>query len=137
MCLVYKSNVAEGVYYFFSESISEWCEWWQNNEWAQPRSLKLREISELIFDTDSKEARMSSDGITDIRRGMGGGGAVNEDQGCHNHNWTARQQPVTALAAQFCPVPLVKRRMVTVSQVSRLNSQQPWNGHAPLALREL
>jgi hypothetical protein len=32
-----------------------------------------REISELIVDTDSKEARMSSDGIIDIGRGGGGG----------------------------------------------------------------
>jgi hypothetical protein len=31
-------------------------------------------ISELIFDTDSKEARMSSDGITDTGAGGGGGG---------------------------------------------------------------
>jgi hypothetical protein len=132
-CSVYTSNVAEGVYYFLSESILQWCEWWQNNEWTQPRSLTPREISELIFETDSKEAKMSSDGITDIGRG----GGLNGYPGCHNHNWTERQQPVTTLAAQFCPVPLVKRMMVTVSQVNRLNSQQPCNGHAPLALREL
>jgi hypothetical protein len=131
-CQVYTSNVAEEVYYFFSESISQWCEWWLNNEWTQPRSLAHGEISELIFDTDSKEARMSSDCITDI-----GGGGLNGVQGCHNQNWTSRQQSDTTLAAQFCPVPLVKRMMVTVSQVNRLNSQQPCNGHAPLALREL
>jgi hypothetical protein len=34
----------------------------------------LGEISEVIFDTESKEARMSSDGITDIGRAWGGGG---------------------------------------------------------------
>jgi hypothetical protein len=43
-CQVYTSNVAEGVYYFFSESISQWCEWWLNNEWTQPRSLAQRNI---------------------------------------------------------------------------------------------
>jgi hypothetical protein len=132
-CQVYTNNVAEGVYYFFPESISQWCEWWLNNEWTQPRSLTPREISEINFDTDSKEARMSSDGITDIGRKGGG----ERDQGCHNHNWTARKKPVTTLAAQFCPVPLVKRMIVKMSQVNRLNSQQPCNGHAPLALSEL
>jgi hypothetical protein len=60
------------VYYFFSESISQWCEWWLKNEWTQPRSLTPEEISELIVDTDSKEARMSGDCITDIGRGLGG-----------------------------------------------------------------
>jgi hypothetical protein len=83
-----QSNVAEGVYYFFSESISQWCEWWLNNEWTQPRSLTPGEISEVIFETESKEARVSSDGITDIGRGWGGG--VNGDQGCHNNNWMER-----------------------------------------------
>jgi hypothetical protein len=72
-CRVYTNHVAEGVYYLFSESISQWCEWWLNNEWIQPRSLTPGEISELIVDTDSKEARMSSDGITDIERAGGGG----------------------------------------------------------------
>jgi hypothetical protein len=49
------------------------CEWWLNNEWTQPRSLTPGEISEVIFDTESKEARMSSDGITNIGRAGEGG----------------------------------------------------------------
>jgi hypothetical protein len=40
------------------------------------------EIYELIFDTESKEARMSSNGITDIGRGWGGerGPGVSQQQ---------------------------------------------------------
>jgi hypothetical protein len=57
----------------------QWCEWWLNNEWTKPRSLTPGEISELIFDTESKEARMSSDSITDI--GKDGGVGVERGPG--------------------------------------------------------
>jgi hypothetical protein len=63
--------------------------------------------------------------------GFGGGG------GERGPGVSQPQLDGKTLAAQFCPVPLVERMMVTVSQVNRHNSQQPCNGRAPLALREL
>jgi hypothetical protein len=69
--------------------------------------------------TQSKEARMSSDGIQ-ILEGPGG---VGGERGPGVSQQQLDGKTVTTLAAQFCPVPLVKGMMVTVSQANRPNSQ--------------
>jgi hypothetical protein len=44
-------------------------------------------------------------------------------QACHNLNHTAKQPVVMSPAVQFHPVLLMKKMLVTVGQVNRLNSQ--------------
>jgi len=78
----------------------------------RPKLLQPREISELIVDTDSDEA-------TSVQLRA----VLKVCQGCHNLNLTAKQPVVTSPAVQFRPVPLMKRMLVRVGQVNRLNSQ--------------
>jgi hypothetical protein len=61
----------------------------------RPRLLQPSEISELIVDTDSDEARVSSDIISlegDIS-------SVERGQGCHNLNLNAKQPVVMSLVS--------------------------------------
>jgi len=76
------------------------------------------EISELIFDTDSDEARLSSD-VSSVQ------GRFESVSGYHNLNLSAKQPVVTSPAVQFRPVPLKKRMLVRMGQVNRLNSNNP------------
>jgi len=78
----------------------------------RPRLLQPREISELIFDTDSDKARVSRD-VSSVE-----GGSES-----HSLNLTAKQPVVTSPAVQFHPVPLMKRMLVRMGQVNRLSSQ--------------
>ena len=82
----------------------------------RPRLLQPGEISELIFDTDSDEARLSSD-VSSVH------GLLKACQSYHNLNLTAKQPVVTSPAVQFCPVPLSNRMFVRMGHVNRLNRQ--------------
>jgi hypothetical protein len=78
----------------------------------RPWSLQPSEISELIVDSDSDEARVSSD-FSLVEGSM---------PGVSNLNCTAKQPIVTSPGVQFRPVPLMKRMLLTVGQTNRLNS---------------
>jgi hypothetical protein len=78
--------------------------------------LTPSKIAEPIVDTDSDEARVSSD-VSQLREDL------KVCQGCHNLNCTARQPVVMSQTVQFCPVPLTKRMPERVGQVNRFNSQ--------------
>jgi len=84
--------------------------------YKRPRLQQPGKISELIFDTDSDEARLSSD-VSSVH------GLLKACQSYHNLNLTAKQPVVTSPAVKFCPVPLKKRMLVRIGQVNRLNSQ--------------
>jgi len=84
--------------------------------YKRPRLQQLGEISELIFDTDSDEARLSRD-VSSVQGRFERVSGLSQPQ-------PYRQQPVvTSPAVQFPPVPLKKRTLVRMGQVNRLNSQ--------------
>ena len=85
--------------------------------------LQPGEISELIFDTDSYEERVSSDVSSvegDVYVVEGGAESV---PGLSQPQPTTKQSVVTTPAVQFHPVPLTKKMLVRMCQVNRLNSQ--------------
>ena len=79
------------------------------------RLLRPSEISELIVHTDSDEARMSSD-IGSVQGDSESISGVSQPQPYH------QTAIFMSLAVQFHPVPLMKRMLVRVGQVNRLNS---------------
>ena len=83
--------------------------------------LQPSEISELIFDTDSDEERVSSD-VSSVE-----GDVYVVEGGAERVPGLSQPQPyhqsvVTTPAVQFRPVPLTKM-LVRMCQVNRLNSQ--------------
>ena len=73
-------------------------------------------VSELIVDTDSDEAMVSRTSFQ-LKE------VLKVRQGCHNLNGTAKELVVVSPAVQFRPVPLMKRMLLRVGQVNRLNRQ--------------
>ena len=74
------------------------------------------EVSELIVDTENDEARVSRTSVQ-LRE------VLKVCQQCHNLSGTAKEPVVMSPAVQFRPVPLMKRMLVRVGQVNRLNRQ--------------
>ena len=84
--------------------------------------LQPGEISELIFDTDSDEERVSSD-VSSVERDVYVVEGDAESVPGLSQPQPYQQSVVTTPAVQFHPVPLTKKMLVRMCQVNRLNSQ--------------